>query len=72
MATKKKTKMILQHKEHYLYGKEFEEFMSKLHPHKYVEWYSCWDCGYYTDDWVQGAWMAWLTLTGKRDINLPE
>lgn len=69
MPNKKKTKIVLQHQEHDLYGKEFEEFMSKLNPYKYVEWTQCWNFGCYTDDWVQGAWLTWLTLTGKRLTN---
>ena len=48
--------------------KEFETWWLEVHPNAELsEWVSSWDCGYYERTMTQGAWIAWLALTGKRN-----
>lgn len=46
---------------------EFEEWFSTIHPNHALsfDWEYVWDSGWYKEEMAQGAWIAWLSLTGK-------
>lgn len=47
--------------------KEFESWFIGIHPNHDLtfEWFPAWQSGWYKEDMVQGAWIAWLGFTGK-------
>ncbi len=46
---------------------EFETWLTTTHPNHNLtfEWVHAWDSGWYKEDMANGAWIAWLELTGK-------
>lgn len=54
------------------YHEEFEEWFSTIHPNHALSfnWEYVWDSGWYKEGMAQGAWIAWLSLTGKAFNNI--
>ncbi|SEI11479.1 hypothetical protein SAMN05660691_03829 [Rheinheimera pacifica] len=46
---------------------EFEAWFTKIHPNHGLSfsWEPVFDSGWYKEDMANGAWIAWLSLTGK-------
>ena len=51
------------------YHSGFEEWFTNIHPNHTLtfEWEPVWDSGWYTEGMANGAWIAWLELTGKNN-----
>jgi len=49
---------------------EFEKWFAEIHPNNDLtfEWMPIWDSGWYKEGMANGAWIAWLELTGKRHL----
>lgn len=49
------------------YHSEFEDWFTEIHPNHNLtfEWEPVWDSGWYKENTANGAWIAWLELTGK-------
>lgn len=47
---------------------EFEEWFTSIHPNHDLtfQWEYVYDSGWYKEGVVNGAWIAWLDLTGKK------
>lgn len=61
----------ISHGDYAKWRMEFEDWVVIIQPNRgFPEWYQGYDCGYYTDAWFQGAWIAWLLLTkdGRGDL----
>jgi hypothetical protein len=46
---------------------EFKEWFTSIHPNSELtfQWEYVYDSGWYKEDMANGAWIAWLDLTGK-------
>lgn len=46
---------------------EFEAWFNGVHPNNSLtfDWCPVWDSGWYCEEMANGAWIAWLSLTGK-------
>jgi hypothetical protein len=51
---------------------DFEKWFSGIHPNHdlTLEWVEVFDSGWYLEDLANGAWIAWLSLTGKHEASL--
>ena len=49
------------------HGREFESWLFSQGVERSIHWISVHDCGWYADDVVQGMWIAWRELTGKKE-----
>lgn len=47
---------------------DFEKFILKINPEKSAEYIKMHDFGYYSDDWMQGAWITYLYLKKIRSL----
>ncbi len=49
---------------------EFESWFASIHPNHDLtfEWEFVWDSGWYKEEMVQGAWIAWIALTNKQPV----
>lgn len=47
---------------------EFEKWYTEIHPNHNLTfaWEQVHDSGWYKEDSANGAWIAWLDLTGKK------
>ncbi len=52
---------------HQKHHAEFEAWFNSIHPNNTLtfEWATCHDAAYYCEHMANGAWIAWLALTGK-------
>ena len=66
--TSKTTKL---YQEHHV---EFENWFNSVHPNHELnfQWVSTHDAGWYKEDMANGAWIAWLALTGKYTSSSPD